>query len=269
VNLGGKRVLLTGATGGLGRGIAKALAEKGATVVLSGRSREALEEFASELPGDHRVAPADLSEPGAAASLLEAAGDVDVLVANAALPGTGDLTDYTPTQIERLLRLNFEVPIEMAGRLLPEMRRRDSGHLVFIASLSGKLAAPRSSLYSATKFGLRGFALALREDLRPTGVGVSLVSPGAIAEAGMFADSGAKLPPGLGRLKTPADVGAAVVRAIEKNRSEVDVATRRARLGALTAMVMPELMGRLSYRQSLKVASAIEAGQTEKRPTAD
>jgi short-subunit dehydrogenase len=266
VELSGKTALLTGATGGLGRGIARALDDRGVRLVLSGRNREALEALAGELSGDHRVAEADLSEPGAVERLLEAAGHVDVLVANAALPGTGDLTDYSPGQIERLIRLNFEAPIQLARRLLPEMRRGDSGHLVFIASLSGKLAAPRSSLYSATKFGLRGFALGLREDLRQTGVGASLVSPGAIAEAGMFADSGAKLPAGLGRLKTPADVGAAVVRAIEKDRSEVDVATRRASLGARMAMLLPEFMGRVSHRQSFKVASAIEAGQTGKRP---
>ena len=86
----------------------------------------------------------------------------------------------------------------LAHGLIEQMVARGSGHLLFMSSLSGRAAAPGSSVYSATKFGLRGFALALREDLAPKGVGVSVVLPGFIRDAGMFADSGAKLPPGVG-----------------------------------------------------------------------
>ena len=94
------------------------------------------------------------------------------------------------------------------------MLERGSGHMVFISSLSGKSATPLSSIYNATKFGLRGFALGLRADLDPLGIGVSLVSPGTIREAGMYADSGAKPIPGLGT-GSPEQVAAAVVKAIE------------------------------------------------------
>ncbi len=87
------------------------------------------------------------------------------------------------------------------------MVERGSGQLVFICSLNGKAGTPRTSLYCATKFGLRGFALALRTDLLPKGVGVSLVSPGFIRNAGMFADVGAKPPPPLGT-SSPEQVGA-------------------------------------------------------------
>ena len=110
----------------------------------------------------------------------------------------------------------------MARALYPAMVERGSGHLVFIASLAGKAASPRTSIYNATKFGLRGFALGLRADLAPKGVGVSLVSPGFIRDAGMFADAGAKPPPGLGT-GTPEQVGAAVVKAIERDKVEVTV----------------------------------------------
>ena len=78
------------------------------------------------------------------------------------------------------------------------MKTRGEGHLVFVASLSGKAASPRASIYNASKFGLRGYAFALRADLAPDGIGVSIVSPGFIRDAGMFASSGAKPPPGLG-----------------------------------------------------------------------
>ncbi len=102
---------------------------------------------------------------------------------------------------------------------------------MFVSSLSGRAASARSSLYNATKFGLRGFALALRMDLRAQGVGVSLVSPGFIRDAGMFADSGAPLPPGVGT-RSPQDVARAVAEAIERNRAEVDVAPLSLRLRA-------------------------------------
>ena len=103
------------------------------------------------------------------------------------------------------------------------MRERGDGHLVFVSSLSGKAPSPRSSVYASTKFGLRGFALCLRADLAGTGVGVSLVSPGFIRDAGMFADSGAKPPPGIGT-STPEEVAAGVVKAIERNKVEIAVA---------------------------------------------
>ncbi len=192
MELAGRSALLTGATGGLGRAIAAALAGRGAELILSGRKAEALEALASELPGDgHRTLPADLAEPGAAEKLAAEAGDVDILVANAGLPGTGRLTDFTTEQLTGALRVNLEAPMLLARALEPAMLERGSGHMVFVSSLSGKSATPLSSIYNATKFGLRGFALGLRADLDPLGIGVSIVSPGTIREAGMYADSGA------------------------------------------------------------------------------
>lgn len=239
MELAGRTTLLTGATGGLGREIAKALAARGAILVLSGRKAEALEALAAELPGGgHRTVPADLAEPGAAQSLATQAGEVDVLVANAGLPGAGWLADFTPEQVTRALRVNLEGPMLLSQALFPAMIERGSGHLVFVASLAGKSASPQSSIYNATKFGLRGFALGLRQDLGPKGVGVSLVSPGFIREAGMFADAGAKSPPGLGTGR-PEQVGAAVVRAIERDKVEVTVAPLLQRTLAHAGLASP------------------------------
>ena len=110
------------------------------------------------------------------------------------------------------------------ARVLGErMVARRSGHIVFMSSLAGKVGTPRRSVYSATKFGLRGFAQSLREDLRPSGVGVSAIFPGFVRDAGMFHDTGTKLPPGVGTV-SPEAVADAVVRAIERNRGEIDVA---------------------------------------------
>jgi short-subunit dehydrogenase len=263
MELAGRSALLTGATGGLGRAIAKALAGRGATLLLSGRKAEALEALAAELPGEgHRVLPADLAEPGAAEKLAAEAGAVDVLVANAGLPGTGLLTDFTPDEVTRALRVNLEAPMLMARALYPAMVERGSGHLVFVSSLNGKAASPRTSIYSATKFGLRGFALGLRTDLGPQGVGVSLVSPGFVREAGMFADSGAKPPSGMGTT-TPDRVAAGVVRAIERDKVEVVVAPLQLRAMSHFALATPSISVRAqSGAAGQKAAKAVADGHS-------
>jgi short-subunit dehydrogenase len=264
VQLAGKTALLTGATGGLGLAIATALADRAAEVVVSSRKEPELEALAGSLPGNHRVVVADLAVEGEALRLLEASGDVDVLVANAGLPASGRLDHFSHEEIERALRVNLESPIRMARELAPRLVERGSGHLVFVSSLSGKAATARASLYCATKFGLRGFALALREDLRGSGVGVSVILPGAIRDAGMFADSKASPPPLMGT-GTPEQVASAVIRAIERNRAEISVAPLRQRALATLAANAPELSGRIAGQMATKVADEIAAGQTEKR----
>jgi short-subunit dehydrogenase len=266
MELSGRTALLTGATGGLGRAIATTLAGRGAKLILSGRKAEALEAMAADLPGEgHGVVPTDLAETGAAEKLAAEAGDVDILVANAGLPGTGRLPDYSPEQLTGTLRVNLEAPILLARALEPGMLERGSGHMVFISSLSGKSATPLSSIYNATKFGLRGFALGLRADLDPLGIGVSIVSPGTIREAGMYSDSGAPPIPGLGT-GTPAQVAAAVVKAIEKNKVEVTVAPPQQRLLAHFALTSPGIAVKIaSGEQGQKAAATVAEGQSDKR----
>jgi short-subunit dehydrogenase len=261
MDLSGRKALLTGATGGLGRAIAASLAERGAVLTLSARNREALEAMAAELPGSgHGVLPVDLAEPQAAERLAAEAAGTEVLVANAGLPAAGKLDDFSSEQVERALRVNLEAPMLLARALYPAMVERGSGHLVFVASLSGKAASPRSSIYNATKFGLRGFALGLRSDLASKGVGVSLVSPGFIRDAGMFAASGAKPPPGMGTA-SPEQVGAGVVKAIEKDRVELAVAPLPQRFGAHLALISPTLgVKAQSGAAGQKAAQAISEG---------
>jgi short-subunit dehydrogenase len=256
-------VLVTGATGGLGQAIARALASRGAKLVLTGRRAEVLEPLAAETGG--RALVVDLAERDAAERLAGEVGEVDVLVANAGLPATGLIDEYTTEQIDRVLDVNLRAPILLAKLLSPGMVSRGRGHVVFMSSLAGKSAQAKSSLYSATKFGLRGFALGLRADLHGTGVGVSAVFPTFISEAGMFAESGAKLPIGVGT-RSPQDVAAAVIRAIERNRAEIDVAPAAIRLGANVSGLIPDLSQRVARRLGGdKVASQLAAGQLDKR----
>jgi short-subunit dehydrogenase len=206
--------LVTGATGGIGQAIARALAARGATVTVTGRRVEVLEPLASDISG--RAIACDLSRRDEVDRLVGEVGQVDVLVANAALPGAAELTDLTQEQIDEMLEVNLRAPIALARAFVPAMVSRGRGHLVFISSLNSKAATPATSIYAAAKFGLRGFALCLREDLRPHGVGVSSVLPGFIRGAGMFA--------------------------------EVEVAPLGLRLGATFAGVAPELAAAAARR---------------------
>jgi short-subunit dehydrogenase len=259
----GSTVLLTGATGGLGHAIARELHRRGARLILTGRRAEVLRELGSELGADVRVA--DLADRAAVERLLAQVDDVDILVANAGLPGSGLLEDYSLEELDRVLDVNLRAPLVLARGLAPGMAARGGGHLLFVSSLSGRAASARSSLYSATKFGLRGFALALRIDLRGRGVGVSLVYPGFIRDAGLFADSGARLPPGVGT-RSPQDVARAVAEAIERNRAEVDVAPLSLRAGTLVASVAPTLAASVTRVTGAdRLADQLAASQRDKR----
>ena len=221
MQLGGSRVLLTGASGGIGRAVARALHGRGARVLLSGRRTEALEGLRAELGGNAEILEADLAEKADVAALAERAGAVDVLVANAGLPASGRLERFTAEEIDRALDVNLRAPIQLTRALVPGMVERGRGHVVFVSSLSGKVASARSALYSATKFGLRGFAGGLREDLHGGGVGVTVVFPSFIRDAGMFADTGVKLPPEwflAGHRRPPTGRPAACCRAWHKRR---------------------------------------------------
>ena len=265
MQLAGARALVTGATGGIGGAIARALHARGATVVLTGRREELLEELRAGLGDRAEVVPADLAERAAPARLAEAAGAVDVLVANAALPASGRVEDFAPDEIDRSIDVNLRAPIQLTRALLPGMLERGRGHVVLVSSLSGKVASPRSGLYSATKFGLRGFAAGLREDVEQLGVGVTVVFPGFVSEAGFFAESGVKLPRWVGT-RTPEQVADGVVRGIEGERAEVDVAPLGLRLGTRISELVPVTAARVQRRLgSERIADDLANAQRDKR----
>ena len=163
VNLNGARVLLTGATGGIGHAIARALHARGAELILTGRRTDVLEELAAEVGGT--TIACDLSDATAVTRLMAEVGDIDVLVANAALPAVGAIADYTEDDIDRDLDVNLRAPIVLTRWATQQMLPRGRGHIVLIGSISGRATSPLSSMYNATKFGIRGFALAHRDDL--------------------------------------------------------------------------------------------------------
>jgi short-subunit dehydrogenase len=218
--------------------MARVFAKRGASLFLTGRRADVLEALAAEVGG--RMLQCDLAKRDEVERLIHEAQEatLDVLVANAGLPATGSLTALPQDEIDAMIEVNLRAPIALARALAPAMMERRHGHMVFISSLSGKAASPASSLYAATKFGLRGFALSIREDLRPHGVGVSVVLPGFIRDAGMFAKTGLRLPPGIGT-RSADEVAAAVLTAIRHDRAEIEVAPAGLRLGAAFGSVAP------------------------------
>ncbi len=264
-DLAQSRVLLTGATGGIGHAIARTLHARGAHLILSARREAVLSGLTAELGDRAEVIPADLATDGALDGLAQRAAPVDILVANAANPGTGKLQELSPAEIDRAINVNLRAPIRLSRALLDGMMERGSGHIVLVSSLNGKIATPHTSIYCATKFGLRGFGLAMHQELHGTGVGVTTVFPGFVREAGLFVDSGAKLRPGMGT-SSPQDVADAIVQGIEKNKAEIDVAPIPMRVGARVFAAVPGLGAALSRRLGGdEIAAAVAEGQRDKR----
>ena len=263
MNVSGRTVLLTGATGGIGHAIARRLNAEGAQLVLTGRRTDVLEPLAQELGA--RSLAADLAVEADVERLATEAADVDILVANAALPASGALDTFSVEEIDRALAVNLRAPMILARLLSERMAQRREGHLVFISSLAGKATAPGSAVYSATKFGLRGFAHGLRADLHSAGVGVSVVVPGFIRGAGMLHESGTEMPSYVGT-STAEDVADGVVRAIARNRAEVDVMPVTVRAGAAFAGLAPGLAATVNRKLGADaISERLSAGQANKR----
>ena len=239
VDLHGKTVLLTSASTGLGPFIARRLHREGVRFVLSARNQAALDKLAAEL-GDARVVVADLAKTGEAERLAKEAGAVDILVSNAGVPASGRLVTFKVEELDRAIAVNLRAGIVLARMLAPAMIERKEGHMVFMASVAGKVPTPGFTVYNATKFGIRGFALALREELWATGVGVSAISPTFVSEAGMWAETGLKANP-LAAEVPPQRVADAVYTAITKNKAEVDVMRLPLRASLKVLAIAPNL----------------------------
>ncbi|MFD5097493.1 SDR family NAD(P)-dependent oxidoreductase [Streptomyces albidochromogenes] len=263
MDVAGSHVLLTGATGGIGSVLAARLTAQGARLTVSGRQEQALKATANACGA--RAVVADLAVRSDVVRLAETCAEADILVANAALPASGDLLDYTEEQIDRALDVNLRAPVLLSRLLTEHMVARGRGHVVLVGSISGKAATKSASLYNATKFGLRGFALALRQELRGAGVGVSLVQPGFVRDAGMFADSGAATPNGI-RTVTPGQVADGVVRAVRRDRCEVNVAPLELRLLSAIAGQFPGFAERVQARADVDgaVRQIVEAQRSRR-----
>jgi short-subunit dehydrogenase len=244
-DLRGKNAVLTGASRGLGPYIARALAQKGVNLALTARTADAVEATAKEASalGVEAIAiPADVTDPAGREQLLEKAvvanGPIDILINNAGIEWVCEYTKMSAEQIERMVQTNLIAPLILSRLALPNMIARGSGHVVMMSSLGGKKGSPYSATYAATKAGLIEWTSGVREELRGTGVSASVICPGFVSEAGMFAVYG-KRAPRLSGESPPEKVADAVVRAIERDVPEIIVNPGPKRLLTITNAISP------------------------------
>ena len=186
-DLTGKSALVTGATGGIGAAIARALHAQGAKVALSGRRESELRALASELGDRALVAPADLSDPEAPAALVEtvesAFGALDILVNNAGLTRDGLALRMGDKDWSDVIEVDLTAPFRLARASLRGMMKRRSGRIVSIASIVGVTGNAGQANYAAAKAGLIGMSKALAQEVAPRGVTVNVVAPGFVKTA--------------------------------------------------------------------------------------
>lgn len=191
-----RKVLLTGASRGIGADIARALAERGAQLCLTARDIDKLREVAAACEGagaQVRCIAADLGRGDERARLIAEVGVPDILINNAGVEYTKALVDQSDAEVGAQLELNLAAPIDLTRRILPAMLARKSGIIVNVSSMSGKSATPYNSIYAATKHGLNGWSASLRIELLGTGVHVGVVCPSFVA-AGMWGRTGLRAP---------------------------------------------------------------------------
>lgn len=234
----GQTVVVTGASSGVGAAAARLFGGEGANVVLAARRASELESLAKEIGARALAVPADVTDPEAAAALLERAvgefGSLDVLVNNAGFNARGAFEERDAEELVRVLRVNLEAPIRLMRLAIPYLHKAGGGAIVNVASIAGMIPTPHEATYSASKFGLRAASFALAEELRGSGITVSVVSPGPI-DTGFIMDDMDNVPDYIFSqpISSAEDVARLVLDAAESGAAELTIP----RLTAITANV--------------------------------
>ena len=251
-----RNALVTGAAGGIGGYICRTLAAEGVNLALSDLPEAPPQELLDELSGrtiEVESVPANIADRDELRDLPsraeEAIGPIDILVNCAGLEFAGPFSERSEAEIVALIDVNLTATLLLTHAVLPGMLERGRGHIVNLASMAGKVPAPRLATYSATKHGVVGFTGALRQDLEDTLVSASAICPGFVAKVGMYGRlSGVPDPPPPMRPIDPQRVADAVVTAIRHDRPEVIVNGRGTKPVILLASAAPRLMARITSR---------------------
>ena len=254
----GSVALITGASRGIGRAVARAAAERGAQVGLISRSQDELDAVLKEVGGRGAVSVADVSRRDdverAIAELQGVLGPVDILVNNAGIGQYGPFVDEPVDNFERLIRVNYLGTIYPMKAVLPGMLERGRGHIVNVASIAGRIGAPFESAYSASKFAVVGLSEAVAIEVGTKGVGISLIDPGPV-ETEFFETRGTPYSRSTPKPVSAERVARDVIRAVEKNKLETFI-PKWLGMAAISRLVMPPV-----YRSGTTRAFKKELGK--------
>jgi short-subunit dehydrogenase len=228
MQLNGKRILLTGATGGVGQPIAMLLAQKGAILALVGRDAAKLNALRAKLEavgGQAFCIVADFNVAGTIARVSDEAkqhlGQIDVLINNAGILDFIALQDQADARIAEMIHTNVTVPIQLTKALLSDFQTKNQGYFVFVGSVFGSLGFPHFASYCASKFAVHGFSQALRRELVDTNIGVTYIAPRGIKTAMNDAKTIAMWEKSGSKMDSPEHVASIVVKALEQEKQEV------------------------------------------------
>jgi short-subunit dehydrogenase len=260
-DLTGARVLLTGASSGIGQALAHALGRQGCRIVLASRDGTKLQAVAEALRqrgGEALVEPVDVTDASQRIRLMDAArerlGGLDVLVNNAGVGATGFFAEADEARLRRVMELNFFACTELARLAIPRLRQGRRPMIVNIASVLGRRAVPGYTEYCASKFALVGWSEALRAELAADGVHVLVVCPGTIETAFRENMLEARVHFGYYRRRRMSAERCAelIVAAMRARRNEV-VITGRAKLLVWANRALPRLLDWFLARYARKV----------------
>lgn len=254
-----KCILLTGATGGIGKQLALMLARKGANMVLVGRDRDKLLTLAQQIHnkgGNAKTIVTDLGMAGAIESLTQQAltlfGGIDILINNAGILDFIQFEDQSPSRIAQMIHTNVTAPIQLANALLPHFKAKNQGQFVMVGSILGSLGFPHYATYCATKFAVHGFSQALRRELVDTNIGVTYIAPRGVNTTMNDASTLAMIAKSGGNIDEPDKVARIIVNAIEGQKQEVFIGQPESFFAWLNG-VLPRAVN-LGLRKQAKLA---------------
>lgn len=253
----GSRILVTGASQGIGQALAEEAARRGAQVLAVARNENLLQDLAGKLKAGNlfvRFLAGDVTKPEDRQRMAEAAweglGGLDVLVNNAGIGATGHFAEVSPDRLRKIMEVNFFGMTEMIRTFLPMLKNGKQPAIVNISSVAGKRGIPARSEYSASKFAMQGFSEALRAELAKDRIDVLVVCPGLTQTnfSQNMLEQKARMPMDHMRGMTADKVAQAIIRSIEKGRNEICL-TAQGKLIVFMSRFFPRWADRIAARR--------------------